>query len=1089
MLTRLAVCTVRRPKIILFAVAALLGIGIVFGGTVSEKLGVGGFTDPAAESSQVADFVDHRFGTTPNLVLQLVARDGTVDNPDVAAAADRVRQLVEAEPTAKIIGSFGQSGDLRSRDGHSGLVLVHVGGTTDEAATIASRIMDRLPTDDPAVAVRAGGALGVQEEIEDRVNHDVLISEAIALPISLGVLILVFGGLIAAFLPIAVGITSIVTTMLVLLVMTSVTDVSVHALTVATAFGLGLSIDFGLLMVSRFREERDTGKGHQAAIIATVTTAGRTIIFSAATVTLAMCGLLVFPTYFLRSVGITASAVVIVSAFSAIVVLPAILALLGKRIDALALVRRKVPLSADSTFWRRCAQVVTRRPLRCALPVVAVLLALGIPFLSAQFATPDERALPSDSNARLLTESLRDDYAVDASQAVMLLARTDTSALKELVAPVSVMDGVARVDVPVGEKDGAAYGLVYLTVDAQSDTAQQLVRSIRAKIADHQVEVGGPTATLIDSRAAIADRLGLAIALIALATFVLLFLFTGSIVVPIKALVLNLLVLSAVLGTMAWIFEDGHFASLLGITPAPLNLSMVVLLCCIAFSLSVDYEIFLLSRIKEARDSGMSNNDAIVVGLGRVGRIISSAAILLTITLLSFANGLSFMKMFGIGTALAVVIDATVIRGVVVPAFLRVAGDLNWWAPRPLKWLHARIGFSEAPGAAVIPAPQAAEPETVRFLRPAVAVRHVEVLPGRHLVANVSGTVIVVADREGAPLSPNSVAVQHLSTLADIVRRTHGPRLGSALSRLTHRPAVDFGIVKPTAAGLDVYLYGAVKVDLDNGLGRTLLHGTPGGLHRSVPVPAVAAVVTVEEAGERPRIRQHRTGVFALAAGTVPGHGAVIWSTGAPTRTCDEAPTVAIPRPLGCIVLEDNYRIAIDRDCVIGRDPHGSDAVRRGLRPIRIADGTGRLSRAHVEILRLNGGVQIVDRASTNGVFLRRPGQQSWIRIAPWEPVRWTPGTALRIGGRTLRLETPVLRPRLRRQPFDSGDGKRGLTRTPAAHAVSSSAQRCSDRFASRPTSSSSRTSTRPSASWPQPPTIRPFHQAVGPPLPLVSNT
>jgi RND superfamily putative drug exporter len=760
-----------------------------------------------------------------------------------------------------------------------------------------------------------------------------------------------------------------------------------------------------------------------------------------------MAGLLVFPTYFLRSVGITASAVVILSAFSAIVVLPAMLALLGKRIDALAVVRRKVPLSADSVFWRRCAQVVTRRPLRCALPVIAVLLALGIPFLSVQFATPDERALPSDSNARLLTESLREDYAVDASQAVMLLARTDADALNELAAPVSLMDGVARVDVPVGsyepgqltpgqttasEKSGASHGFVYLSVDAQSDSAQQLVRGIRAKIADHQVEVGGPTATLIDSRDAIADRLGLAIALVALATFVLLFLFTGSIVVPIKALVLNLLVLSAVLGTMAWIFEDGHFASILGITPAPLNLSMVVLLCCIAFSLSVDYEIFLLSRIKEARDSGLSNNDAIVVGLGRVGRIISSAAILLTITLLSFANGLSFMKMFGIGTALAVVIDATVIRGVVVPAFLRVAGDLNWWAPRPLKWLHARIGFSEAPAAAAIPAPmpQAAEPETVRFLRPAVAARQVEVIPGWHLVANVSGTVIVVAHRGAAPLSPKSVAVQQLSTLADIVRRTDGQRLASALPQLTmgRHASVDFGIVKPTAAGLDVYLYGAVKVDLDNGMGRTLLHGAPRGLHRSVPAPAVAAVVTVDEAGERPPSRPNRTGVYALAAGTVPGQGAVIWPTRAapairrtpapPARgdTLSSAATVAIAQPLGCIILDDNSRFEIDKDCVLGRDPHGSDAVRRGLRPVRIEDRTSRMSRAHVEIRRLNGEVFIVDRGSTNGVFLREPAQRTWTRLAAWEPVRWLPGASVRIGGRILRLERGVGRSALRQR-------------------------------------------------------------------------
>ena len=532
-------------------------------------------------------------------------------------------------------------------------------------------------------------------------------------------------------------------TLLVLAIMASVTDVSVHALTVATAFGLGLSIDFGLLMVSRFREERDKGKDHQAAIIATVTTAGRTIIFSAATVTLAMSGLLVFPLYFLRSTALTASAVVILSALSAIVVLPALLALLGKRIDSLAVIRRKVPLSADSVFWRRCAEAVTKRPLQYALPVIAVLLVLGIPFLGVQLAMPDERALPSDSNARLVAESLRKDYATDSSQAVTLLARNDARALDDLAAPVSLMDGVVRVVAPSGTyehgKPSPARARlrkrwrrlrIGVPVGRRADgRRQQVVRDIRAKITDHQVEVGGPTATLIDTSAAVGDRLPLAIPLIALATFVLLFLFTGSIVVPIKALVLNLLMLSAVLGTMVWIFQDGHLASILGVTPAPLNLSMVVLLCCIAFSLSVDYEIFLLSRIKEARDSGMSNNDAIVVGLGRVGRIISSAALLLTITLLSFANGLSFMKMFGIGTALAIVIDATVIRGVVVPAFLRVAGDLNWWAPRPLKWLHARIGFSEAPAEAEIPPPPPQQDETTRRLPPVRApepdtVRH-----------------------------------------------------------------------------------------------------------------------------------------------------------------------------------------------------------------------------------------------------------------------------------------------------------------------------------------------------------------------------
>jgi putative drug exporter of the RND superfamily len=897
--------------VVLIAVVAVLGIGIAFGGTVSQKLGVGGFTDPAAESSKADDFLDQGFGATPNLVLEVIARDGTVESPGVAAVADRVRRLVENEAGAKVIGPFSQDS---ARDGRSGLILVHVGGTAEEAAKAARRIIERLPTDDPTAIVRAGGPLGVKQEIDDRVNHDLATSESIALPITLAVLVIVFGGLVAAFLPIAVGLTSIVTTLLVLLVMTTVTDVSVYSLTIATAFGLGLSIDFGLLMVSRFREERHRGKDHQSAIIATVTTAGRTIIFSAATVTLAMLGLLVFPLYFLRSVGLAATAVVVLSAFSAIVVLPALLTLVGKRIDSLAVVRRKVPLSADSPFWRRCADVVTRRPLRLSLPVIAVLLTLGIPLLSVRFATPDERALPSDSNARLVAESLRNDYATDTSQAVTLVAPTNAVALKDLAAAVSDMDGVVRVDGPIGTyehgrliagqppasgQSPGTYAFAYLSVDAQSDSAQRLVRAIRAMITDHQVEVGGPTAALIDSHTAIADRLGWAILLIALSTFVLLFLFTGSIVVPIKALVLNVLVLSAVLGTMVWIFQNGHLASILGITPAPLDLSMVVLFCCIAFSLSLDYEIFLLSRIKEARDSGLSNNDAIVVGLGRVGRIITSAAILLTITLVSFANGLSFMKMFGIGTALAIVIDATVIRGVVVPAFLRVAGDLNWWAPAPLKRLHARIGFSEATPAAEATAvtPPMAAPVPKPVAAPVTASRHVELIPGRHLVANINGTVIVVAHRATSQLSPKSPAAQELCALVEIVRRTHPQQLAGTVTHLTTRRSapVDFGIIAPTAAGLDVYLYGGVRAAFDDGGGWTLLLGTTGALrlYRSVPVPALRIAVTVNDAGESSPFRAHRPGVYSLGAGTVAGQGAVIWSS---TDMLSTAPTVRINR-------------------------------------------------------------------------------------------------------------------------------------------------------------------------------------------------
>ncbi|MDT5174061.1 MAG: putative drug exporter of the superfamily, partial [Mycobacterium sp.] len=733
--------------------------------------------------------------------------------------------------------------------------------------------------------------------------------------------------------------------------------------------------------------------------------------------------------------------------------------------------------SADSLFWRRFAEVVTRHPLLYALPVVVVLLGLGIPFLNAQYATPDERALPTDSNARLVAESLQKDFQLDPSQSITLVTRNDAEVLTKLAADVSRMNGVVLVTGPIGRYEhgqlvgqapatatGASYAFVYLSVQADSDTAQHLVRDIRAKITNHQVEVGGPTATLIDSSAAIANRLPLAISLIAVATFILLFLFTGSVIVPIKALLLNLLVLSAVLGIMVWIFQEGHLASALDFSPAPLNPSMVVLLCSIAFSLSVDYEIFLLSRIKEARDSGLDNNAATVIGLGRVGRIVTSAALLLTITLISFANGLSFMKMFGIGTALAVVIDATIIRGVVVPAFLRLAGDLNWWAPRPLRWLHSRIGISEAPSEAEVhvdaaadavaaapmrapaapPAPAPVREETplhvqqtVEAAVPAIPAKprsEVEVIPGRHLVASVNGTIIVVAHRDRAPLSQHSIAAQQLAALVEMVRRTNAHKLVEAFKKIAREPwsrtMVDVGIVMPTPTSLEILLCGSVTVALDNGIDRTLLHGRGRLVHRSVPVPAVAAVITVDELGQRTRSSAHGSGVYKLTEGTVPGEGAVLWSTQAapaprsapaapsnwppsgpqnwppPARRdrVSAAPMAELSRPKRWVVLDDNSRFEIDRDCVIGRDPNGSDAVKRGLHPVCIEDHAGAMSRAHAEVRIINAELVVVDPNSTNGVFLREPTQLGWTRLTPWEPVVWRPGAYVQLGGRILRL-------------------------------------------------------------------------------------
>lgn len=721
MLRRLATLIVSFPRRVLAVAVALLVLSAIFGAGVSEHLKVGGFDDPGSESAQAERFLEAEFGTaSPNLVLQVTARSGDVNTPDVAAAAQQLRRSITAEPDITEVASYwvANSPELRSNDGRSALLLLHVGGNPEHAARRTHTLVEALPSDDPAIEVVAGGKLGLADAIEQQVADDLLLAESIAVPATLVLLVVAFGSVVAALLPLTLGVISILVTMVVLFGLAQITDVSVYALTVATAFGLGLAIDFGLLLVSRFREERAAGSDPQEAVVDTVTTAGRTIVFSAATVMVAMTGMLVFPTYFLRSVGLAAMAVVAVAALGAVVVLPALLAVLGTRVDRLTVLRRKKTPASDSLFWRRTAAAVTRRPVRTALPVVALLLVLGIPFLHAQYATPDERALPSGSAARQVTVDIRENYSAGGADAVTVTTLQDGTSLEPLAREISTMTDVARVDGVFGRyEEGnlvlgpgpesarfaageAGFLLVQPAVGAQSEAAQDLVRAIRelpAVTGDH-LAVGGPTATLIDSRTAIMDRLPLAIGLMAVATFVLLFLFTGSVILPLKALVLNVFTLSAVVGAMVWVFQDGHLAWLTGATPAPLNIGMVVLLCCIAFALSVDYEIFLLSRIKEAHAAGANTTEATIEGLGRVGRIVSSAAALLTVTLLSFSTGLTFMQMFGIGTALAIIVDATLIRGVLVPAFMQIAGDLNWWAPRPLRWVHARIGLSDTPG-------------------------------------------------------------------------------------------------------------------------------------------------------------------------------------------------------------------------------------------------------------------------------------------------------------------------------------------------------------------------------------------------------
>jgi RND superfamily putative drug exporter len=492
-----------------------------------------------------------------------------------------------------------------------------------------------------------------------------------------------------------------------------VTEVSIFALNLTTALGLGLAIDYALFVVSRFREELAGGWSPQQAAARTIQTAGRTVLFSAGTVAVSLAAMLVFPLSFLRSFGYAGIAVVALAAVGAVVILPALLAVLGHRIERLR-VRRVKPTPEGSGIWHRIATTVMRRPVPIATVVVALLVVLGTPFLRVEIGPSDDRVLAPGSAARQVGDALRDDFdAFEAGSLSVLADGGDTSQAHATAVELSGLENVARVDGPSGSYVGGVlvapagpasarfmtdtgfYLSVVPSVDPGSAAAERLVADVRA--ADAGLQVAGQTAGLVDTKEALFDALPWAIGIIAVVTFVVLFLMFGSVLVPTKAVVLNLLSLSATFGSLVWVFQDGNLADVLGFTPTGvLDLTMPILMFCIAFGLSMDYEVFLLSRIKEEHDAGADNERAVAMGLERTGRIVTAAAVLIAVVFVAFAtSGVTMIKMFGFGMTLAVLVDAFLIRATLVPAFMRLAGAANWWAPGWMRSIHRRFGFSE----------------------------------------------------------------------------------------------------------------------------------------------------------------------------------------------------------------------------------------------------------------------------------------------------------------------------------------------------------------------------------------------------------
>ncbi|HWC22831.1 MAG TPA: MMPL family transporter [Flexivirga sp.] len=702
---------------LLLAVAALLGAAVLGVGAFGKVQTNGAFQDPAADSTTAQHLLDDRFGGADNVVLLVHARAGTIDDAGVRAAGTAAAHRLSTTPGVTGVVSYWGSHDpaLRSTDGRYALVI-GTERTTDElgADTLAS-----LAATDAAATVTVGGGAAVNHDVTAQVGKSLVTAELIAVPIILVLLVIAFGSLIAALLPLAIGAIAITGTFAELFLLGSVTPVAVYAINLTTALGLSLAIDYALLMVSRYREELAGGKDPTEAVIRAVATAGRTIVFSGATVAAALAVLLIFPLYFLRSFAYAGIGVVLISIVAAVLVLPALLAVLGERVNAgrWPRAKRRMPQTA-APLWGRVADLAMRRPARVALPVVVLLLLVASPLLHVSFGTPDDRVLRTDTSSRVVGDALRSDFSAELASGIDVVTegRVSGTALQRYATTLSELPRVAQVQTSLGTyADGrlqsplrdsrlASAGSQRLkvvpSVDPRSAAAQDLVRDIRSWPGpqDSAVHVGGQTAQLIDSKHAIGSRIPLAALLIVLTTFVVLFLFTGSVLQPVRSLLLNLLTLSATGGLLVSIFQDGHLAGMLHFTPLPLDTSMLMLLFCIAFGLSMDYEVIVLSRIKELHDRGFDNHTAVVEGLTRSGRIVTTAAVLVAVSFLAFGTStVSFLQLFGIGAGVAVLIDATLVRAVLVPACQRLLGRAAWWSPPTLRRLHARLGVAESP--------------------------------------------------------------------------------------------------------------------------------------------------------------------------------------------------------------------------------------------------------------------------------------------------------------------------------------------------------------------------------------------------------
>jgi RND superfamily putative drug exporter len=706
----------RRRWVVALSVAFVVFAGVWGTGVFGAMTG-GGFNDPDSESTRAFEVAERELGRGGGDVVVLYSSDElTVDDPAYGEAVEESLAALPGDVVEETVTFFGTGApQLVSEDRRSTYAVLTLAGDEDQRTDGLERIEDELAA--PDLETQVGGNTTINRDINERVSADIARAEMISMPILAVLLVIIFGSFAAAGLPLAIGGVAILGAFAALRGFASFTDVSIFAVNVVTIIGLGLAIDYGLFMVSRFREEIRRQPDTQTALARTMATAGRTVAVSGITVAVSLAGLLIFPQVFLRSMGFGGMSAVLIAMIAALTLLPALLAMLGPKVDALSVrpwlrrVFRRAPRATTDEHgaWARIAHSVMRRPVIYTVVVTAVLLVLALPFLNAQFGGIDERALPAGTESRVVAETIRTDFPPSTNgpfdAVVTLAAPVDSAAggaaLASYVDAVAAVPGVEGATVVDAAGSTAHVDIAY-TGDPLSTEARGLVGDLRAVPAPDggQALVGGQSAELEDLLDSLAALLPWMALFVVATTFVLLFLAFGSIVLPVKAVIMNVLSLGASFGALVWIFQEGNLSGVLDFSPTgTLEATQPILVLAIIFGLSMDYEVFLMSRIREQYDLTGDNTTAVATGLQRTGGIITSAALLLLVVIGAFSlSGITFIKMIGVAMLIAIVVDATIVRVLLVPATMRLLGRANWYAPGPLRKLYARYGIRESDG-------------------------------------------------------------------------------------------------------------------------------------------------------------------------------------------------------------------------------------------------------------------------------------------------------------------------------------------------------------------------------------------------------